>query len=1418
MFKNSEEMGSDKKCSLILSAATSGKTIHNKEGCEPEINETETKEPEVYRLEVKKPEINKQKLTKQDVNKSGLSEVNSIELGEHSVSWETVCQSQVNSIERRESTTTGLIVNEPELNEPEVSSIERGECTKSGKDFKLAEVSQPQVNCIACIERGESTTAGLIVNEPELKKPKVSSIERGESTNSSKDFKLVEVSQPQVNRIERGESTTTGLIVNEPELKEPEVSSIERRESTKSSKEASQPQVNCIERGESTTSGLIVNEPELNEPEVSSIERGESTKSSKEVSQPQVNCIERGESTTTGLIVNEPELNEPEVSSIERGESTKSGKDFKLVEVSQPQVNRIERGESTTTGLIVNDPELKEPEVSSIERGESTKSSKEASQPQVNCIERGESTTTGLIVNDPELKEPEVSSIERGESTKSSKEASQPQVNCIERGESTTTGLIVNDPELKDPEVSSIERGESTKSSKEASQPQVNCIERGESTTTGLIVNEPELKEPEVSSIERGESTKSSKEASQPQVNCIERGESTTTGLIANEPELKEPEVSSIERGESTKSSKEASQPQVNCIERGESTTTGLIVNEPELKKPEVSSIERGESTKSSKDFKLVEVSQPQVNCIERGESTTTGLIANEPELKEPEVSSIERGESTKSSKDFKLVEVSQPQVNCIETGESTTTGLIVNDPELKEPEVISIERGECTKSSSQVIETDYELAEVSQPQVNCIERREGKTTGLFVYELELMEPEVISIQREDRITNFTTVYEPEVNKPEVSEPYVDTVEVNSVDRKDGVASSVIACENQYISSSEDDLCRPLKPTGNSNTLPGIETIFNMQVNCSTIPETETKEARLDMPLGNSTDRDRPLKGYRVMAGAVTKLPSCVNYPNLYQSKQEPITLTKTSQHRSIKHMIGDVGSLSGAAHKTSEERKQIISAANAPKSHLTGKRQMLLQSKQVLASPVTDIHSTLTVKKTLDVTSDIYGENATESKADPDFQVDEEIQLSSDETGDETKSTYDETKSTYHSEPKLFIKPISKSNKTSKKNVTRRTNRVYNKKQACVYCTKLKSKISDHLIRCHSEEREVTEIIVLKAELKNYSDPALRSEKEKVIKNKFSKLRSQGNFVHNMEVLKRHEGELVPKRRPKTVRNDFCTSYVPCPYCLDLLFKQDLHKHLKTCRSMPKDADTSAKVARFEGETLLGVASVASSPLKRNVLPSMRGGEISRIAKSDNLILQLGDSQYAKSKKTGLRRVNLTSQKMRDCARLLDAARRIDPEHETMHEFIHPQKFDTLVKAAQSLAGQLTKDELRRPSVALRMGHLLESLAQKKLSLALQSGNAASASEARDFLTVKKSEWYEKISAGALADLTSRKFNKVTNLPKAEDIQSLSSYLIRELKRSERKLEDYRNTQILVLVRLLTFNRRRPGELEQLL
>ena len=115
--------------------------------------------------------------------------------------------------------------------------------------------------------------------------------------------------------------------------------------------------------------------------------------------------------------------------------------------------------------------------------------------------------------------------------------------------------------------------------------------------------------------------------------------------------------------------------------------------------------------------------------------------------------------------------------------------------------------------------------------------------------------------------------------------------------------------------------------------------------------------------MGTTTDRDSPLKEYRVMAGAVTKLPSCVNRPNLYQSKQELVTLTKTSQHRSIKHMIGDAGSLSGAAHKTSEDRKQIISAANAPTSHLTEKRQMLPQSKQVLASPVTDIHFTLTVK-----------------------------------------------------------------------------------------------------------------------------------------------------------------------------------------------------------------------------------------------------------------------------------------------------------------------------------------------------------------------------------------------------------------------------------------------------------------------
>ena len=70
-----------------------------------------------------------------------------------------------------------------------------------------------------------------------------------------------------------------------------------------------------------------------------------------------------------------------------------------------------------------------------------------------------------------------------------------------------------------------------------------------------------------------------------------------------------------------------------------------------------------------------------------------------------------------------------------------------------------------------------------------------------------------------------------------------------------------------------------------------------------------------------------------------------------------------------------------------------------------------------------------------------------------------------------------------------LYMKTALDSNKASRENVIKKTTRVYNKRQACVYCCQFLSKISDHLLRKHADEKD------FKKSLKSENNLELRKQ-----------------------------------------------------------------------------------------------------------------------------------------------------------------------------------------------------------------------------------------------------------------------------------------------------------------------------------
>ncbi|XP_033640233.1 uncharacterized protein LOC117300650 isoform X1 [Asterias rubens] len=385
---------------------------------------------------------------------------------------------------------------------------------------------------------------------------------------------------------------------------------------------------------------------------------------------------------------------------------------------------------------------------------------------------------------------------------------------------------------------------------------------------------------------------------------------------------------------------------------------------------------------------------------------------------------------------------------------------------------------------------------------------------------------------------------------------------------------------------------------------------------------------------------------------------------------------------------------------------------------------------------------------------------------------------------------------------------------------------RVYNKRQACLFCGDLKTKISKHLLQTHMDKDVVAHIAAL---------PVKSNERSKALE----LVRNRGNFFHNRMVLDTNEGEIILVRRPSPEEFDI-EMYGPCPDCLGFYRRNDLWKHVRyqcVARSDEKLDEHHGRTVRslkMESDVLLKKCEGATT-FVRSVLESMKDDDITHICKKDPLIIELGNSRGRKCCGMDARKGrHYVAQEMRQAARLLQNLRTLDSNGKhSIDEFLTPDEFDTVIRGVQMTAGQseqscqdlsVRTEPMDRPSLALKIGHSLSKLGAIKRYQALMQQNKLKELEADRFLTLKEAEWPEKVSSEALTTMSQRKINKVVELPVAADIQKFSSFLREEIMRTIKQIKEngpsaslYRRCQELVLARLITFNKRHAGEVEQI-
>ena len=399
-----------------------------------------------------------------------------------------------------------------------------------------------------------------------------------------------------------------------------------------------------------------------------------------------------------------------------------------------------------------------------------------------------------------------------------------------------------------------------------------------------------------------------------------------------------------------------------------------------------------------------------------------------------------------------------------------------------------------------------------------------------------------------------------------------------------------------------------------------------------------------------------------------------------------------------------------------------------------------------------------------------------------------------------------------------IYIRKILKS-MTTKLGKHKKCERVYNSRSTCPYCYKNCSNFSQHILsKLHENEPDVVKIKQITIEQQD--DELTKKDKSKQRKIMISLLRNQGNNKHNQKVIERKKGEIFLARRSSS-GNFNLAEYGPCPNCYEWLRLSIIDRHQSGCPAASGNITPTSKGSLLiQSDVLSGrISEDASKTLINEVYPIMQMDKIGMEARNDVLIIGLGNQWMTRNVGNKIMRKYYTSAVMRLAARLkLALNQMITPQNgTTLSDYLVPIYFTQVAKAALRVAKQDEGDEedLAAPSNAVKLSYDIKRLVSIKLAKAIRSENTKDRQEAEDFLKLMSIEWSTKLARVTLED---RKHNKKTPLPLQEDIQRLSEYLndqIREFKTQDASYKNYRSGVILAESKLITFNRRRCGELQ---
>ncbi|KAG5874592.1 hypothetical protein JTB14_001226 [Gonioctena quinquepunctata] len=389
---------------------------------------------------------------------------------------------------------------------------------------------------------------------------------------------------------------------------------------------------------------------------------------------------------------------------------------------------------------------------------------------------------------------------------------------------------------------------------------------------------------------------------------------------------------------------------------------------------------------------------------------------------------------------------------------------------------------------------------------------------------------------------------------------------------------------------------------------------------------------------------------------------------------------------------------------------------------------------------------------------------------------------------------------------PKVLCEPsTSTSNEPSTSTISSVSSKrtVNNKMNVCKFCKESKTSMKRHLMSKHQDENEV----------KEYS---LLSDENPLKKLKLFQMRRDGNFQSFKE-----SGRVIPARLlPQSVPSK--TDYVACPTCFLILKKESLHRHVtKTCKGM---STSSSKGMTYRSRAVSeGIHSDASDVMKNYVFPSFREGIIKECIRYDDMLIVYGNVMTAKYRNQ--HHYPMIRNRLIRMTKVLVQIKQTHLQVNQFKDILRPEFFNTIIQVINNM-GELDDNSgnFKKPSLPTEIGTALKYIISLYKSECIKSKNNVGKSDAEDLAQLLNTALPAHINKTATESLLKQKRTKKIQLPSTEDIRLLNNYLLKHCEIHFDKLskkfdkQSWMELSGAVLLGLLIFNRRRPGELERAL